>query len=41
MDNMRIMATNYSEIYMVFGDDEKIEWKHAIPSTTTQSPDNQ
>lgn len=41
MGDMRIMATNYSEIYMVFGDDEKIGRKYAILSTLTQPSDNQ
>ena len=41
MGDMRIMATNYSEIYMVFGNDEKIGRKYAILSTLTQQPDNQ
>ena len=38
---MRIMATNYTEIYIVGGNDGMIGLKYAILSTITQPADNQ
>ncbi len=35
MGGMRIMTTNYTEIYIVGNNDEKIGLKYAIPSTIT------
>lgn len=41
MGGMRIMATNYTEIYIVGGNDGRIGLKYAILSTITQPTDNQ
>ena len=38
---MRIMATNYTEIYIVGGNNGRIWLKYAILSAITQQPDNQ
>ena len=38
---MRIMATNYTEIYIAGNDDGRIWLKYAILSTITQQFDNQ
>lgn len=41
MGGMRIMATNYTEIYIAGNDDGRIGLKYAILSTITQPADNQ